>query len=87
MKVTVKRWLAEQKREEMAKYNLAPTFEYVDGYWVNREDDTVTMNVVEVLKETEKAIQLSMDCETRTGMNAHDPFAMWFPKSQIIELA
>lgn len=86
MKVTVKRWLAEQKREEMAKYHLAPTFEYVDGYWVNLEDETVTMNVVKVLKETEKAIQLSMDCETLIGMNAHDPFAMWFPKSQIIKL-
>ncbi len=86
MTITVKRWLAEQKREEMAKYNLAPTFVYHNDFWVNIEDDTVTMNVVEVLKETEKAVQLAMDCETRAGMNGHEPFTMWFPKSQIIKL-
>lgn len=86
MKVTVKRWVADQKREEMAKYHLDGCFEYVDGYYADTKNDTVTFMAVEVLKETEKAIQIALECETLIGMNGHEPYKAWFPKSQIVSI-
>lgn len=86
MKVTVKRWMADQKREEMHKYHLDACFEYVDGYYADVKNDTVTFIAYEVLKESEKAIQVSLECTTRVEMRGHDPYKAWFPKSQIIKI-
>lgn len=91
-KLTVKRWIADQKRDEMKKYNLAPCFEYVtneDGveYYADEKNDTVTFIIEKKAKETEKAICVEVQTETRTGMNAHKAFTLWFPKSQIVNEA
>lgn len=90
MKVTVKRWIADQKYNEMKAYHLYPFFECVENedgekYYADTVNDTVTFIVNEVVKETAKAIQFSIPCETE-GARAHAPYMMWMPKSQIVAM-
>lgn len=90
MKITVKGWFGDKIKAEMKKYNLSPTFEYVKteagvDYYKDTKNDTVTMNVVEKVGESEKAIKVMLDCETR-DFDAHDPWTAWIPKSQIVEI-
>ena len=87
MKITVKRWIADQKRDEMHKYNLDGCFEYVNGYYADTENDTVTFLAAEVIKETEKAVQVALICQTRHNQDYRDPFTVWFPKSQVVNIA
>jgi len=86
MTITVKRWMADQKRAEMKKYHLAGCFVYVDGYYADLENDTITFIAREVIKETEKAIQVALECETVYAQNGHEPYKAWFPKSQVVSI-
>lgn len=85
MKLTVKRWIADQKREEMKRFNYFANMEYVNGYYADTENDTVTYSEVEVLKETKKAVLVSIECGNIDG-NA-GAYKVWMPKSQIVAMA
>lgn len=88
MTITVKRWMADQKISEMKEYHLLPEMEYTEDaelgkFYVNKETNTVTFIISEVLKETAKAVQVAVKCET-DGFRAHDDYRMWLPKSQVV---
>lgn len=83
MTLTVKRWIADQKMGEMKARNYFPTCVPVNGYYADTENDTVTFDMVEVVKETEKAIQVALDCGNYGGKEGS--YIVWFPKSQIIK--
>jgi hypothetical protein len=85
-KLTAKRWIIDQKRDEMRKYHLDLCFEYANNYYADVENDTVTIRVVEIVKESEKAMQVKAECET-TEQRFHEPFILWIPKSQIVAIA
>ena len=86
--MTTKRWIADKVNEEMMGYGLMMIYEYHTTeagvrFYVNDKDDTVTFKTREILRETEKAVQVAVECET-IGFKAHEPFKAWFPKSQIV---
>ena len=87
MKLTVKSWIAAQKDAEAKRYNMFPDVEYFgeDEFYINRENDTVTYVDVELLKETEKAVYVALQCGAIDG--AFGQFKAWFPKSQIVAMA
>ena len=90
MTITVKRWMADKKAEEMAAYNLMPVYKYFDDpmigkYYIDKDNDTVTFKAVEKIRESEKAMQVAIECET-IGFRAHDPYRTWFPKSAIVSI-
>lgn len=83
MKMTVKRWIADKAQEEAKRYNLFFNVEYANGYYADTENDTVTFSDVEILKETEKAIQVSIACGNADGKVG--TYKAWMPKSQIVK--
>lgn len=82
MKLTVKRWIADQKNAEAKKLFMFPDVEYVNGFYADVENDTVTFSDVEILGETEKAVHVALWCGSIDGKVG--PFKTWFPKSQIL---
>ncbi|MBR3330646.1 MAG: hypothetical protein IKG25_05435 [Mogibacterium sp.] len=74
--IKVKNWKVDQIIDEAHKYHLAICR-------VNNEDGTYTLHLDQpVLKETEKAVYVSLDAETY-GENARS-FRTWIPKSCIV---
>ena len=65
MTITVKRWIGDQKYDEMKAYNRAPEFVYTETeqgeYYADTENDTITMVVLKVLKESAKAVQVELE--------------------------
>lgn len=82
MKLTVKRWIADKAQVEAKIYNYFFNVIYVNGYYADVENDTVTFADVEVIRETEKAINISVSCGAIDGKIG--AWKMWVPKSQII---
>ena len=92
MTITVKRWIGDQKYDEMKAYNRAPEFVYAKTeqgeYYANTEDDTITMVVLNVLKESAKAVHVELETkDLNTGDFVTKKWTTWFPKSQIVALA
>lgn len=86
-KITVKRLIADQKRDEMKAYHLDGCFEYVNHYYANTKNDTVTFLLDDdIIRETEKAVYVALKCET-VGQRYHEAWKTWLPKSQIVEMA
>lgn len=86
-KITVKRWIADKTRNEIQGYHLDGCFEYFDGFYADKENDTVTFLLdADILQETEKAVQVALKCET-VGGRYHEAYKAWFPKSQIVAFA
>lgn len=93
MKITVKRWIGDQKYDEMKAYNRAPEFVYVEDeeqgrYYADTKNDTITMVVLNVIKETAKAVQVELETMNfSTDEYVAKKWTTWFPKSQIVELS
>ena len=92
MTITVKRWIGDQKYDEMKAYNRAPELVYAQTeqgeYYANTENDTITMVVLNVLKESAKAVQVELETKDfNTGDFVAKKWTTWFPKSQIVALA
>ena len=88
MKITVKRWMADQKIKDIEAYGLFPSFEYVEdeelgSYYADRKNNTVTFMVDSIIRESAKAVQVAVEVEDHDGM-AHEAFKIWIPKSQIV---
>lgn len=88
MKITVKRWMADQKIKDIEAYGLFPSFEYVDdeelgSYYADRKNNTVTFMIDSIIRESAKAVQVAVEVEDHDGM-AHEAFKIWIPKSQIV---
>ena len=88
MKITVKRWMADQKVNEIEAYGLFPHFEYVEdeelgSYYADRKNDTVTFMVDSIIRESAKAVQVAVEVDDHDGF-AHEAFKIWIPKSQIV---
>lgn len=80
--MTVKRWIADKINVEAKKCNYFPDVEYVNGYYADLENDTVTFADVGILKETEKAVYVSLGCGSVDGKIGR--WDSWIPKSQIV---
>jgi len=88
MTITVRRWIGDQKYDEMKRYNRAPEFIYTNGYYADIENDTITMVVLNVLKETAKAVQVELETmDLNTDEYVAKKWTTWFPKSQIVAMA
>lgn len=88
MKITVKRWMADQKIKDIEAYGLFPSFEYVEdeelgSYYADRINNTVTFMIDSIIRESAKAVQVAVEVEDHDGM-AHEAFKIWIPKSQIV---
>lgn len=88
MKITVKRWMADQKIKDIEAYGLFPSFEYVDdeelgSYYADRKNNTVTFMIDGIIRESAKAVQVAVEVEDHDGM-AHEAFKIWIPKSQVV---
>lgn len=87
--VTVKSWVADNIESDMRQYHWSPVIEMQDiGSGVHKaiddKDDTVTLYVRKILKQSEKALQVELDAETRVGNRGTEKgFRAWIPKSQI----
>ena len=67
MKMTVKRWIADQKDAEAKKHNMFPDVVYVKDengidFYADLKNDTVTYEDAEIVRETEKAVLASLYC-------------------------
>ena len=82
MKMTVKRWIADKAQTEAKRYNYFFNVEYVNGFYADIENDTVTLESVEIIKETEKAVQVAIGCGAIDGKV--ETWNAWLPKSQIV---
>lgn len=82
MELTVKRWIADKIDAEAKIYNYFTDVVYVNGYYADTVNDTVTYKDVEILKETEKAVQAAIMCGAVDGKVGR--FKSWIPKSQIV---
>lgn len=90
MKMTVTRWIADQKNAEMKRYNYFADIEYMKDeqgaeLYADMENDTVTYADVEIIKESEKAVQVAVSCGAVDGKIG--TFKTWLPKSQIVSMA
>ena len=78
--IKVKEWFFDKVYEEAKKYHI-----YLNGKYkvVNGVEilDHTTLRVDEVLKETEKAVQVVLDAETESG--SYYSWKTWIPKSVI----
>ena len=78
--IKVKEWFFDKVYEEAKKYHI-----YLNGGYkvVNGIEmlDHTTLRVDEVLKETEKAVQVVLDAETESG--SYHSWKTWIPKSVI----
>lgn len=82
MKITVKRWIADQKNTEAKRYNLFPNVEYISGFYADVENDTVTYTDAEIVAESAKAVKVELGCGNTDGKVGI--FTAWLPKSQIV---
>ena len=78
--IKVKEWFFDKVYEEAKKYHIYLNGEYkvVNGIEML---DHITLRVDEVLKETEKAVQVVLDAETESG--SYHSWKTWIPKSVI----
>lgn len=83
-KMMVKKWMLDQKQNEAARYNM--WFEIAKESRtelgiVADEDGFVTVILDDIIKETEKAVQVVV--ATGDIVGSSKGFKAWFPKSQI----
>lgn len=82
MTIEMKTWLFDKIQSEANKYHTYIDVEYVNGYYENTETNTVIAYVKEVLKETEKAIQVRFSTGNVDGSTKG--WTAWVAKSQIV---
>lgn len=78
--IKVKEWFFNKVYEEAKKYHIYLKGEYKFVNNVEMLDHTI-LRVDEVIKESEKAIQVVLDAETENG--SYHPWKTWIPKSVI----
>ena len=81
--MVVKSWKVEQIAQDILKYNWALVRNY---YYKDSEtmEDDAKLDVLNVVKETEKAMQVIVRCVT-VGSEMDREYTTWIPKSCIIE--
>lgn len=89
--IKVKAWMADQIRNEIAKYHWMPVFEYwTDSNGIeqahNMDDDSYTF-VGAVVQESEKSYKVELEVETEGFRGVAKPFTRWIPKSQVLAIA
>lgn len=80
--IILKRWIYDKISADAMKYNRYIDCKYFDGYYVNKENDTVSA-IGEVIKETEKAMQIKFATGYADG--SCKGWIAWVPKSQIVK--
>ena len=78
--IKVKEWFFDNVYGEATKYHIYLNVEYKVVNGIEMLDHT-TLRVDEVLKETEKAVQVVLDAETESGY--YHSWKTWIPKSVI----
>lgn len=78
--IKVKEWFFNKVYEEAKRYHIYLKGEYKFVNNVEMLDHTI-LRVDEVLKETEKAVQVVLDAETESG--SYHSWKTWIPKSVI----
>lgn len=86
MEMKIKTWIIDKAQIEAKRYNTWFDFSRrTDG--IAREplveDDCYYMNVTEIIKETEKAVQIKLSSGECDG--SFNGWTLWVPKSQIME--
>lgn len=81
MIIEMKRWIYDKISEDAKRYNTFIDVEHVNGYYADTEKDTVKA-IGEILKETEKAIQVKFS--TGSVVGSYKGWTAWLPKSQLI---
>lgn len=82
-KIVMKRWLFDKIQSEAGRYHTYIDVDYENGYYADTENDTVTAIVREVIKETEKAIQVRFSTGNIDG--CVKGWISWVAKSQIVK--
>lgn len=76
--IKVKEWFGNKVDDEAGIYGWYPVATYVDHI-----RDNTQIRIEEVVRETEKAIKVVVDCEDRMGNPR--ALSLWIPKSVIIK--
>lgn len=79
---TIKRWIFNQKNRDVRAFSngrveIMDCTDQKNGLPVDKE--TALINVFNVIKETEKAVEIEVDCFETTRK-------IWLPKSQIVKI-
>ena len=83
--IIIKSWICDKIREDMKKYHLAPVWGLKEfgEYYVDEAGNCIVRG--KVIKESEKAVQVELETETRIGMNlTGKTWTTWIPKSQLV---
>ena len=83
--IKVKEWIIDKAQETAGAYNCYIDYKRDDEGLRLVEDGFLTVYVEEVLKETEKAVQVRL--ATGSVVGSCKGWRVWIPKSQMIELA
>lgn len=78
--IKVKEWFFDKVYEDAKKYHIYLCGEYTIENDIRMLDHT-TLRVDDVIKETEKAVQVVLDAETESG--SYHSWKTWIPKSVI----
>lgn len=81
----IKTWIIDKAQDEARRYNIFfdVTRRTEDAFRIPLvEDECYFMKIDEVLKETEKAIQIKISSGDVVG--SYDGWTLWVPKSQIM---
>lgn len=78
----VKKWIIDRAQETAGRYNTYIDYARQEDGAALVEDGYITVLVREVLKETEKAVQVLLD--TGDVVGSYKGWKVWVPKSQIL---
>lgn len=88
--IVIKSWFMHNNLSELiVKNNVSICTEKKDGFLYGVDDETVSLMWGDVIRETEKAVQVSADFwSTRShiaDLTVHKGWKVWIPKSVIIK--
>lgn len=84
----VKQWVIEKAQETASKYNTFIDYKRDESTEIHTalvEDGYITVYVDEVLKETEKAVEVKL--ATGEVIGSYKGWNVWIPKSQMMVVA
>ena len=80
-RIKVKEWIIDKAQETAGRYNCYIDYLRNEDGMALVEDGYLTVTVEEVIKETEKAVQVRL--ETGGVLGSVNGWKVWIPKSQI----
>lgn len=83
--IMVKEWIVDKAQETASRYNTYIDFARDENDMRLVQDGFLTVTVEEVLKETEKAVQVRLS--TGEVVGSCKGWKLWIPKSQMKEIA